>query len=355
MDRLGLKRQSRILLDEIGVELRTARHARQADAVARRGQIGRGEKIAHPALGGDDHVADLRRIGGGQPGAVGGRNGGGKFLDRRIEGRLLRLARQQIVELRDHVANDQLGLDDAALHTLSKATDRFVEQPGIFDVALQVVLVIDHRIERCGALTRSEFGIEGLDAIEMIHRPHDRQRDDSRVQTFQRHLGLVAEYVIGDLIGRSQLGTVNPPQLRHILLRGRAFGRDIAVGEKVADLIGAAHIPPEDAVDRIAREASFVALMEKPLEPRVFGAVTRLGRSGRQGLGQNRRGHGGKRQGGEQGSEKQKAQADFPFGQRRPIGRNLPITPQAAVNAYPPLIVRWSGHEKSPRSIPAGR
>ena len=83
-------------------------------AVARVGQIFVGEEVAHPLQRRDRRwsVSDWR-IFGGQPRPVGRRDRRREVLDRAPVRRILGLLLELVVELLDHVADGQLGVDDA--------------------------------------------------------------------------------------------------------------------------------------------------------------------------------------------------------------------------------------------------
>jgi hypothetical protein len=156
-------------------------------------------------------------------------------------------------------------------------------------VALQVVLIIDERLERRCALAGCEVGIEGLEPVEMVDRqvaldPDDRGGVAGKV-------GLVArlEHVVRDLVGRGQLRPVDRLERGQIMLDRRAFGGQIRIGQIIAEPVRIAQITAEDPLDRIAFQARLVAVIKHPLEPRIVRTLTGL-RDGRRQRLRTRRG-----------------------------------------------------------------
>jgi hypothetical protein len=136
------------------------------------------QEIAQADQGGPDLVPNDGGMGGAQPGLIRGGDALGKGLDRPVQRRALHPLLDLDVELVDDVADDQLGLDDAARHPLTEAADRLVDELRILAVPLQVVLVIRQRLERRRPLARSKVGVESMKAEEMIDRPHCGQRQE---------------------------------------------------------------------------------------------------------------------------------------------------------------------------------
>jgi hypothetical protein len=125
-----------------------------------------------------------------------------------------------------------------------------------------------------------------VEAEEVVHRPHRRQGKHVRLQAAQRVPGLIFERVVGQLVGRVELRSVDLPERSEVMLGSGAFGSIIFVAEIVAEPIGIAHVTAEDGADRIALERRLVARLEQGKE-RVMLALDRLGRRrfGRSGSG----------------------------------------------------------------------
>ena len=87
-------------------------------------------------------VADRRAIFARQPRPVGGADRLREVLDRPPIRRILGLQLELVVELLDHVADGQLGVDDAFRLALAPLRDRLVDVGGEVAVALQVVLIV---------------------------------------------------------------------------------------------------------------------------------------------------------------------------------------------------------------------
>ena len=271
------QRQRRVALDRVVVHRRAARQRRGADAVARRGQILLHQEIAHLRVRRDDHVLDLRGIGGTQPCLIGLANPLRELLDRRIEDRSFDALRDQLVELADHVAHDQLGLDDLALHPFAKQRDHPVIGRRIFNVAFEVVVVVGNVLERCRPLPRREIRVEGLEAGEMVHRQifadaHDRGREALK-STFL--IGL--EHVIGDLVDRTQPGPIDALERGEIPLGCRLLRCGKGIGIIVTEPVGVTHVTAEDRHQRLALEHRLVAGVEQCPELGILCALTRLG------------------------------------------------------------------------------
>ena len=277
VDVVGRQRQRRVLLDQIGIELGTALHVDQPDALARDRQIFLRQEVAQPLIGRADLVADHRRGLGAQACLVGFGDARGEGLERRVEGRSLDALRQLQVELVDDVAHDQLGLDHARLHTLAEATDRRVDDIGIAVMPADIVLIILHRLERRHALAGGEVRIERVEAGEVVDRPDDGERQEIGAERAQRQVGLPFEDVVGELVGRRERLAIDPAKRRAILLARRALGVEIGVADIVAQLVGIAHVAAEQRIDRIAAEIVLVALLEQRVERR--GGLA-LGRGG---------------------------------------------------------------------------
>ena len=275
---LCLQRQRGVRFDQIGIERVAARHPAQPDAVARLGEIFALQEVAHPLVRGLDDILDLLRVGGTQARLVGWRYRRRKGLDRAVEDRTLDALLQQVVELLDHVADDELGLDDALRLALPEQDDRSVERGSVSRVALQIVLVIEEGLEGCRALPAREFGVERLDSVEMVEREQFEQREQFGRITAQADLRLLLEHIVGDLVDIGQLGAVDAREAAQVGLRRGLLGEQLLFREPVAQTVGIAQVAAEDRLDRVAPEAGLVAVVKQLLQPGVLGGITRLRR-----------------------------------------------------------------------------
>ena len=83
-----------------------------------------------------------------------------ELLDRSVIRRIFGLLLELRVELLDDVADRHLGFDHAARHALAEAADRPVDEGHELGVALQIIVIIDDRLERRGALAAGQRRIE---------------------------------------------------------------------------------------------------------------------------------------------------------------------------------------------------
>ena len=229
VDIIGGQRQRRQFLDRRPVQDVATLHARNSHLFARDGQIFVLQEIAQPDIGRLDLIADHRLIFGGQALAISGGDRVGEFLDRAIEHRTLNPLLDLRVELADHVVDGHLRLDDARLHALAEPADRPIDQRHIVLVALQIILVIGQRLERCRPLARGEGRVEGVKAREMVDRAHRGQCEHFGRKPFQPQLCLPFEHVIGDLVGGVERRAVDRVEALQLVLGRGALGVEIGI------------------------------------------------------------------------------------------------------------------------------
>ena len=203
------------------------------------------------------------------------------------------------VKLADHVIDDQFGVDDASLHPFAKTPNRTVHEDYVITVALEVILIISDRIERGGSLTRSEFGIKHLKPKEMINRSHFGERQKIRRITAQNQFGIRFKDVVSDFICRAERCTIDLRQLGKFIDGGTAFALIIGISNRIAKLIGIAHIAAKQRGYWVAAQAVFITVSKEFFEcRRRIGLGRGFCRSGCSG-GNDQRGKAGKQHGGE--------------------------------------------------------
>ena len=298
MDGVRGQRQRRIGLDQAGVEPVAAAHVDEAGAVAGVGQIIVLKERAQPAVGREDRIADDGGISGAQADPLGlghrVRKGLHRPVIRRGFGRIGKLG----VELRDHVADGELGIDHARRQPLAEAPDRAIHQCREFAVAGQVVLIILDIAERRRAAAGGEGRIKGVEAAEMVDRADRGQRQHVGLKVGEVVLALIFEHVIGKRVGRVQPGAVDRPQRREIGIGRSALAGIIFVADIVAEMGRVAEIAAEHARDRVAAQIVLIALVEQAVEPAVRAVVRGGGRGRRRRGGSRRRSILGERRGG---------------------------------------------------------
>jgi hypothetical protein len=218
-------------------------------------------------------------VAGAEPLLIGRRDAFREFLHRSVEGGALHALLQLQVELVDDVAHDELGLDDAGRHSFAEAADHLVDRSRILAVPLEVVLIILDRLERRRALAGGKVGIEGVEAEEVIERPHRRQCEQLRLDAAELHLRLPFEDVVGELVRGRQGIPVDGGELAKLVLPGGPLGGEIGVADAVAEPVGIAHVAPEQGAERIAPEIVLVARLEQAVE--VLARVANRSRCGR--------------------------------------------------------------------------
>ena len=203
----------------------------------------------------------------------------------------------------------ELGFDDARGEAFAEAGDGAVEDGDELAVPAEIVLIILDIAERRGAAARGEDRIEGVDAGEMVDRPHPGEREQILLQIAQIVLALIFEDVIGDAVGRLTSAARSMPRSAARSSSAAApLGREIGVRAEIAEPVGIAIIAAEHALHRIAAQARLVAVAEELCGGACPLRCARLGRArrGRGGAGRGLRQSGGRgrqqQSGGEQGA-----------------------------------------------------
>jgi hypothetical protein len=277
-----------MLLDQAAVEPVAAFHVDQAGAVAGTRQIFVLKEVAQAPVGRHHLVAMGGKVRLRQPCPLRLRNRVRKGADGRGEGGVLRLLLQQVVDLLDHVADGQLGVDHAGRETLAKAGDDAVDHRPQLIVAGEIVLVIVDRLERCDAPAGGEHGIEIVEPAEVIDRPHQEQRENVRGEARQILFAGEAEHVVAQAVGGVQRRPVDPAQCREVSLDRRSLGRHIFIAEVIAELVRIGEIAAAERGDRVAAQGRSVAGREDGAKPLALGV-----RGGRRGGGRCPGGDGG--------------------------------------------------------------
>ena len=270
MEVVGGKRQRGRVLDHLRIELVPALHLAEADAVARHRQIFVAQEIAHCGIGRVE-FGGLFGIGLGQPGLVRVGEVFGEVLHRLHVLRFLDRDRQQRVELLDHEADGELGLDHAAFHAFAELADRALGDLDIVVVAREVVFVIRQRLELRRGIAAREIGIEGVEAGEMVDRAHFGQRADFIGLPAQRRFLVIFEHIVGELVGVAQLAAIDQRQLGKIELRVEAVGIEGRIGQEIAQPVGIAIVAAEQPAQRIEFEAARIGFGEQSDQLVVLG------------------------------------------------------------------------------------
>ena len=97
----------------------------------------------------------------------------------------------------------------------------------------------------------------------MIDRQLHADEREIGLETAQVQRPLPFERVVDHLIGGRKPAAVNLGEPPQIFLGGRAFGRQIGVGQIIAELPGIAHVAPVERVQRIALQIGLIALRQK--------------------------------------------------------------------------------------------
>ena len=172
-------------------------------AVARAGQIFVLQEIAQPPVGRVDAVADDLEMRLPEPRPLRLRHRLGEVLHRAGKGRLLGRRVELRVELADHVADGELGVDHAGGEALAEAADDPVEQRHELAVPLQIVLVILDVAKRRRVPAGGEDRVkESAARSEMVDRAHAGEREQVRLKVAQIVLALIFEDVVGEPVGR---------------------------------------------------------------------------------------------------------------------------------------------------------
>ncbi len=259
MDRIGGKVGGRAAACQIGIELVAARHRRQADAVARLGHVVVGDEGPQPG----QRRADLLRVGrdisGLQPRPLGRRDRCREVLYGFDEAARRALLRKHRVELLDDVDHHQLGLGDAARHTLAHPRDRAVDVGDEAVDPAKPVIVILNCLERCRAVAAADLRKGGMDASEMIDRADCGQGEQIGLEAAQIVRSLPLEHVVGNAFGRGQPGAIDPLQRRQVGRRRGAFGGVVGIADPVAELTRVAHVAAIHGAQRITPQVALVA------------------------------------------------------------------------------------------------
>ena len=256
--------------DQIVIELGAALHCDKADAIARNRQILVLQEIAKAGIGRDDPHLDRRCIIGAQPRLVCRADPLWEGLDGPVIRRSFNALCKLEVELVDDIVDDQLGLDDAGLHAFAEAANGAVEQNDEFAVTFQVVIIVDKRLERRCALSRSEIGVEGMEPKEMVDRANSSQRQHVGLKSAQGNIGLPFEDVIGNLVSGIERRAINGLEALEIRFARLALRREIGVSHIIAQPVSIAQIATEQRVDRVPLEAGLVTVEKKLLELRCW-------------------------------------------------------------------------------------
>ena len=97
-----------------------------------------------------------------------------------------------------------------------------------------------------------------MKAEKVIERTDNRQVHNLFRQALERISLVLLEHVIGDLVGRIQLATVDAFQRLQIGFGGFAFIGEIGIADEITKTVGIAHVAPEHGVQRIALQACLI-------------------------------------------------------------------------------------------------
>ena len=237
MDVVGFQRQGRRLLDQLGVERVAALHLAEADAVTGHGEIFVAQEIAHPLVRGVD-LARFRFVSRRQARLIGFGKVVGEVLDRTHELGFGERHGQQGIELFDHAADGQLRFQHAAFHPFARALDRAVADGDVIVVAAEIIFVIREGLELRSTIAAGEVRIKGVEAAEMIDRPHLGQRADFVGLAAQSRFLLILENIVGKLVGRRELAAVDLVEQREIELSVEPRSIEAGVGQVIAEPVG---------------------------------------------------------------------------------------------------------------------
>jgi hypothetical protein len=298
VDLVRLHRDRRRGLNEEVVQLTSALHVDEADALSRLRQVFLLEKVAQLAIRRIEFFRHRAQVGGAQPLPVGLADPARKLGHRAVVRRLLGLLLQLKIELLDHVPDRHPGFDDAGGEALAEAIDRALEHRGELAVPLEIVLVVGQRPERRGALAGRKRRIEGVDAAEVIDRTDDCDPEDGVLETFQCLFLPILEDVVRDPVHLIELRPVDLLERSQLAFCRGLLGREVRIAAIVAQPIRIAEVTTEDSNERVPLQVCFVALVKERTQFLPFGL--RLGPSAGRVL---RRDGGSQRDGGDERRE----------------------------------------------------
>ena len=183
--------------------------------------------------------------------------------------RVLGLQLQLAVELLDHVADGELGVDHAFRLAPAPLANRLVDIGGEVAVALQRIVIVAKPPVRRPALPARQGRIEGVQAIEMVHRQRLAQAQEIGLEAAERVLGLELEHIVGKLVGGREIGSRDCRERPKIILGRYFLALVMRVAEQVADPIRVTIIAAEQCLQRITLEARLVARLEELEQPVV--------------------------------------------------------------------------------------
>ncbi len=151
----------------------------------------------------------------------------GEDPDRRPIRRVFGLQLELVVELLDHVADGQPGIDHALRHALAPLRDRGVDIGREVVVAAKPVLIIRDGGEAPAALPAGDGRKVVMKAVEMVHREGFDEPQNVGLKTAQRVPRGIIEHVVGEPVGRAQPVARDGAKRGEVLLGGGFLGLEM--------------------------------------------------------------------------------------------------------------------------------